>query len=304
VIIAGVKRAREYIPTHELSQMCGRIGRVQDGRSYSADIILNDEDYETENALLADEKQDAKSNFNDVQKFSFYVLPKIISGDVHSKEDITRFFSKSFCSFQGNNLDEDKVLDYLLKNDAIAWMGDSFYPLDVGQIAYQYYMGAGDVKLIRDNFKRVINNDRASDGAIAWALGNLETIRIHGDFGDHRHELENFESDLPSDYFCDEGTVITSALWWCMLGNGVPGKQMANNTRQLKKHFGRINAVLREFKYDKGFCDDLEIRIRRNASRELLPFFSDPNMTKTRAAGLKWMGYNDAEGTTGIEIDE
>ena len=88
------------------------------------------------------------------------------------------------------------------------------------------------------------------------------------------------------------------------MGNGVPGKNMANNVRQLRKHFGRISAVLREFGYDKRFCDDLEIRIRRNVSKELLPFFSDPNMTKSRASGLKWMGYNDAGGTEGIEIEE
>ena len=71
VIIVGVKRAKEYIPVHELSQMCGRIGRVQDGRTYSADIILNDDDYETENALLVDKKEDAKSSFNDIQKFLY-----------------------------------------------------------------------------------------------------------------------------------------------------------------------------------------------------------------------------------------
>ena len=183
-------------------------------------------------------------------------------------------------------------------------MGESFAASDLGHISNRYYMSCGDAKRIKENFKRVIDNDKNSDGAIAWALGNLETIKIHGDFGDHRHEIENFESDLPSDYFCDEGSVITSALWWCMMGNGVPGKQMGNNVRQLKKHFGRIVAVLKDFGYDKQFCGDLEIRIRRNASRELLPFFTDPNMTKTRAAGLKWMGYDNADGTEEVEIEE
>lgn len=304
VIIVGVKRAKEYVPSNELSQMCGRIGRVQNGLSYSADIILTEDDFCVEESLTKDEKHNALSNFNDIQKFSFYVIPKIINVDIYNKDGIKSFFDKSFSAFQGGQIDEQKVIDYLVKNDAIAWMGDSFCATDIGQIAYQYYMSVGDVKKIKENFKKVIANDRDSDGAIAWALGNLETIKIHGDFVDHRHEMDNFLSDLPSDYFCEDGTVITSSLWWCMMGNGVPGKQMANNVRQLKKQFGRIRAVLKDLGYDKVFCDELETRIRRNVSRELLPFFSDPNMTKTRAAGLKWMGYNDAEGTEGIEIDE
>jgi len=304
VIIVGVKRAKEYVPVTEIKQMAGRIGRIQNGQSYSSDIILNDNDFEVENALQSEVKYDAFSSFNDIQKFSFYALPKITNGDIHNKIDMERFYSKSLCYHQGKKLNLDKVIEYLLKNEAIAWMGESFYPLNNGQIASTFYMSVGDVKAIKDNFSRVINNDRYSDGAIAWALGNLETIRIHGDFAEHRQELENFESDLPSDYLCEDGTVITSALWWCMLGNGVPGKQMANNVRQLKKHFGRIKAVLDHLGYEKEFCQELEIRIRRNISRELLPFFSDPNMTKTRAAGLKWLGYDNADGTQGVELEE
>lgn len=304
VIIVGVKRGKEYIPVSECKQMAGRIGREQNGLSYSADIILNDYDYEMEQVLSKTEKYDALSKFNDIQKFSFYVLPKIIKGEIYNNDCLASYYDKCFCKFQGNEIDIEKVFEYLYQNEAIALNGSSFYPLDIGYIASRYYMHTGDVKKLRDNFKRVITNDKDSDGAIAWALGNLETIKIYGDFGEHRQELDRFESDLPSDYVCEDGKVITSALWWCMMGNGIPGKHMSNNVRQLKKQFGRINLVLNEFGYDKEFCKNLETRIRRNIPKELLPFFKDPNMTKTRAAGLKWMGYDNVEGTEGVEIEE
>ena len=305
VIITGVKRAKVFVPVAELKQMAGRIGRVQNGLSYSADIILNDEDFEMESMLSKNESYNADSKMNEIQKFASHLIPEIVQERVKTKVDLEDFYKKSFAFFQNKDIKADKVLEYLISREAISIYSDTIYPSETAKIASSFYMHVGDVKLLRDNFKRVIESDIDSDGACAWALGNLETIKVHGDFGDHREEIGRFEEDLPSDYDCEAGTKITSALWWCMMGNGVPGKLMANNVRQLKKHWGRINQVLEILNIDKDYLRDLNTRIKRNINKELLPFFyTDPNMTKDRARGLLWLGYNNAIDTQDIELED
>lgn len=303
VIIVGVRRGRELVGTSEIKQMLGRQGRNQNGFSYRSDIILNYDDIEMETALASKDSYEASSTFSDVQTFCFHILPEIVNGAVKTRQDIQTFFDRSLAAYQEKKVNIDKVLNFLEERNGITRNGDSFSAGSNGIIASQLYMHCGDVSKLLGNFMRV-KDDLDSDGAIAWALGNLETMKIQGDFGDHGEELYRFKSELPRDYDCEEGFLITSALWWCMMGNGSPGKQMANNVRQLKKRWPRMKAVLMLAGMGGDFLDTLDLRITRNISRELVPFFSDPKMTKGRAMGLKYLGYNSAEGTENIELED
>ena len=304
VIICGVRRARELVGAAELKQMLGRQGRQQNGLAYRSDVILNHDDFEVENTLSSKDSFEAKSTFNDVQNFCFHVLPEIANHRIVNRQGLQDFYDRSLAAYQEKKIDIDKVLSYLEEREAITRSQDTFSPAMNGMIAYQLYMHCGDVRDLRDNFKRIAEGDLESDGAIAWSLGNLETLKIRGDYRDHREEISRFRDELPFEYDCKEGCLITSSLWWCMMGNGVAGKQMANNVRQLKKQWKRMRPALN---YCQGlspqFIETLDLRITRNISKELVSFFSDEKMTKGRAMGLLSLGYSNAEGTENIELE-
>lgn len=296
----------EDIVTHN----CGRIGRTQDGQTYATDIILHDEDFKVEVALEEDKAMDICSGFNRVQNFCFAAMPWIVRKDIKNLFELKGFYDLSLASYQEASLDLKAVLAYLEENEAIERFQDgSFTPALLGMTATRLYMHASDVRLLRDNFLKVLeNHDLESDGALAWALGNLDTIRITGDFGeDHREEISRFREDLPFCYDCREGTVITSALWWCMLGNGISGKNMATNVRQLKQTWPRLKTALAQSIVGSehvSWMDELDIRIRRGLRRDLVPFFSDPEMTKGKALMLLEMGYKDATEAKDVVLEE
>jgi len=305
VIIVGVRRGKERVGTAELKQELGRQGRQQNGLQYRSDIILNDDDFEIEKELASKGSYDAVSVLNDLQTFCFHVLPLIVSGEICDRQGLQDFYDKSLASFQEKKLDIEKVLLFLEERKAIFFRSEGRFSADEnGIIASNLYLHCGDVKRLRDNFERVSSLDLSSDGAIAWALGNLETLRIQGDFGNRREEISRFMEDLPPDYECEEGCLTTSALWWCMMGNGVAGKQMANNVRHLKKQWSRLSSVLSFCHSLKPeFISILDLRISRNLNKEIVPFFSDLKMTKSRAMGLLALGYSNAEGTENVELE-
>lgn len=312
VIITGVRRANEFVPIAEIKQMAGRAGRTQDGRAYQTDIILHDEDYPIEKELEEDKALEIKSQFSNIRNFSFAVLPKITSYQIRDEVDIKSFYDRSFASYQEQKLDLSKVLEFLEQNEAIVSCKkdgiNTFIPSPLGVIASELYMHVSDVKLLVENFKKVIADEELeNDGALAWALGNLDTIKINGDFGeDHRQEISRFKSDMPYGYECSEGCVITSALWWCMLGNGIAGKNMATNIRQLKKTWIRLKFALTLSIGDRyqSLLEELNLRISRGLRKELVPFFENPEMTKGRAELLASMGYHNWEEAKDVVLEE
>jgi len=312
VIITGVRRARELVGISELKQMCGRGGRTQDGRTYCADIILTYDDMVIEDSLQKEESMPVISTLSDMKNFCFYLLPRLSQIGRFTESDIQNLYSKTLAFCQGREMDISKVISYLEENEAIAevtgpdetrrWIVDV-----LGAIASHLFIPVKDVKLLHDNFLYLKKNGNLDqDACLAWALGNLDSIRINGDYGEqHREEISNFKGDLPIDYSCEDGTVLTASLWWCILGNGIPGKNMATNVRQLKKTWHRLKLALSWFPEFEEYIKVWDIRVTKSIKKELVPFFDGCfQMSKNRAMSLYELGYKSWEGTESVEIDD
>ncbi|MCK9154601.1 MAG: hypothetical protein M0P12_00655 [Paludibacteraceae bacterium] len=313
VIITGVRRARELVGIQELKQMCGRGGRTQDGRTYCADIILTYDDMVIEDSLQKEKSMPVISTLSDMKNLCFYLLPRLSIIGRFTESDIQHLYSKTFAFFQGKEIEISKVISYLEENEAIvevtgmektrSWTVDS-----LGTIASRLFLPVKDVKLLYDNFLSLKKNgDIEKDACLAWALGNLDSIRITGDYGEyHREEISNFKGDLPVDYSCEDGAILTASLWWCILGNGIPGKNMSTNVRKLKKTWHRLRQALSWFPEFEGNIKVLDIRITRSVRMELVPFFENCpfQMSKNRAISLYEIGYRSWEGTESVETDD
>lgn len=299
VIIAGVRRGGSLVSASEIKQMCGRCGRTHDGREYYADVVLSEDDAEMEAMLGDKESHVANSSMSSLETLAFHAVPYIVSGAIVDVDGIGAYYKKTLACSQGMAMDAGTVAEYLASNDAVRIDGERLVPLDNARLSSIYYFPVGDIKGIRDNFRRVISSDMDSDGAIAWALGNLGSLRVQADSGRISFLIDAFLDDLPVDYEC--GDVVTSALWWCMMGNGSAGGAMSGHIASLRRSIGRISRVLLDMGMDAPFIRVMEMRLKRGVSRDLIPFFKDASMTKSRAAHLKGMGY---DGLDGIEEDD
>ena len=303
VIIVGCRRGREIVPTSEMNQMVGRIGRRHDGHTYKADIILKEEDSKFEDAFKEpDSSPPAVSVMSCAEKSVFHILPHILSGRIKTACGIQEWTKRTLSFFQGNPPDPEEILKVLLSSGAACQENGEIKATRIGSVSSRLYLDPFDLSLLKKNLSRCGWN--AQDACLAWALGNLKSVTARGYPCGGKDFLSAFRDDLPSGYECRPGCLLPSALWWCILGNASAGKDMALSVASLKKRWHSLKAGLLLTGEDASEVASLDIRITRGVGRHLVPFFSSKEMTKSRAQALFEMGYSSPEGTEGVDIAE
>lgn len=303
VIIVGARRGRELVPTAELNQMVGRIGRRHDGQSYKADIILKEEDARYESVFKEEIMgESAVSVMSCPDKAVFHILPYVSSGKIKTRDDVSAWSRKTLSFAQGKPPCPDKIIEALVFSGAAFETGGEIRSTRIGSVCASLYIHPWDLSLLKKNLLRC--GWGAQDSCLAWSLGHLKTVTAGGDFGNRRDSLSSFLDDLPSGYECKTGRLVTSALWWCILGNAPAGKDMALSVAALRKRWHGLKTGLLLTGEDEQEVRSLDVRIRKGVRRELVPFFSVEGMTKSRAEALFEMGYASPEGTEGVETGE
>ena len=302
VIIVGVRRGRERVPTSEITQMTGRVGRRQDGQTCRADIIVEEDDFEdVEQEMNSGVSMIVNSALSSVDKLAFHLLPEICSGTIKSIGDAEKWYGKSFGAFQGKSPKFDKIFKILMESEAIKETPFGFEPTEMGTLSSRLYFNSSDVKAWRDNFGTIFRMGlEREDLAVAWALGNVPCTRISGDFGKHWYVVGECKGNMPIGLDIAEGTSITTTLWWSAIGGPSVGK-MRNQMLGLRDNFGRIYQALIGIDQDvsrwgmREFFDELLVRVRKGIPVVLAELCKLPNITKGRADYLYNMGVSSAE---------
>jgi hypothetical protein len=315
VIIVGANRRGEQIPIGELKQMAGRAGRGHETGSCHADFVVEECDAEyVEDNMGSKAQLNVQSMLGDGSLLAFHLIPEICKGNVTDTASAEQWHSRSFHSLCGGKVKWDKVIQALHSVGAVKLEGGKMTATPIGEIAASYYFHPADVKAWKDNFSVVfdlgVEND---DVAVAWALGSVEFNRRSGDFGNRYEVMEECRNRLPAGLEMQSGCLVTTTLWWHVLG-GPPVGKMKNQAIELKEDFGRIHRVLIEL--DKrlakwgmmDFFDELLFRSRRAISAELSGLFKVPGMTKGKAVALHEMGITTPKelerAKTTMDLDE
>lgn len=300
VIIVGVKRGNERVPSSEISQACGRAGRKHDGSTSQANIIIEDEYFDE---IVADMEGDAsfhvKSHMGEAEELAFHVLPDICEGVVTNIKELELWYSKTLGAVQGSKEHFDRAIGILIDSEAIENTSEGFMGTNMGKIATKLYFNPEDIKAWRDNFSTLfdmgIEND---DLAVAWALGNTPITRMSGDFGKHWEVVSECKNNIPIGLDINKGSMVTIVLWWSAIGGPSVGK-MRNQMLKLRDDFGRIHKVLSLLDQDVMFWDkeDFFNELKNRVYRGIPSFLSDlckiQGITKSRAEYLYNMGVRD-----------
>jgi replicative superfamily II helicase len=317
VIVVGVKRGNERLPSGEIIQMVGRAGRRHDGSTYQADIIIEEEYFsEVMDEIEHDASMNVESHISTVDNMAFHILPDICNGGVTTIKDAEYWYSKTLGAFQGGKAPLDKVIDLLKASEAVQDGSVGLIPTDMGKIAARLYFNPADLKAWRENFNILFQMGLETDDlAVAWALGNVPVTRMAGDFGNRWEIVTECKGNMPPCLEIMEGATTTVVLWWSAIGGPSVGK-MRNQMLNLRGDFGRIHRALVSLDHEvtgwdkEDFFNDLKRRVERGIPSFLAELCKINGITKSRAEYLYNVGVRDradiremAEGLEG-EVDD
>lgn len=298
IIIVGTKRGNERIPAADIKQMTGRAGRKHGGEECVAYIISDEDSSDVFASMEGDAGYEVTSSLWMVDKVAFHLLPEMCAGRVKSVEDISTWYNRSLAVAQGNRVSMDSVIRYLVESEAIT---NELTPTFLGETAASLYFNPIDLKAWWRNFDEIFSSNlEQDDAAIAWALGNVTTARVTGDFGNQREVLTLCRNAIPPGLTVSQGCMIKTTLWWSALGV-VPSGKMKNQMLGLKNDIDRVCQAL--IRIDKeaahwgmeAFFKELVWRVKRGIPYPLVELCRLDGVTKGMAQFLDAQGIHNRD---------
>lgn len=300
VIVVGATRAGNRVPISQIRNMIGRAGRDHYGPVAQAEIVIDENEADIEDALENPESVMVKSHLPEMEKIIFHVMSEISSARVRDEKTAEKWLSRSFAFFQeGKQVAFVKVFEELHNVGMVNWDGRYVVSKKVGDIAANFYFHPFDVAAWRDNFSRLFSDGlEVYDEAVAWALGNVPHFKVTGSFGKLWEVIEEFKSRLPLGLESRNGSLVTEIVWWYVTGGPSIG-HLRNQALAFREDFGRVLKVLtllnHEMGWDmSGFFSDLKFRVEKAIPSNLLEF-CQLGIPKGQAICLYNMGVETRE---------
>jgi helicase len=318
VIITGVHRGLTEIEPYDATQMAGRAGRVGYDPRGDVYILLPEQKEEYHRKRLSKPK-DIESRLLDsvgagehqhYKTLAFHLVSEIHHGTVKTREDVHKWFERSFAHFQAQDISDqilDSTLNLLMKYGVIYEEGEKYVVTSIGRVASMFYYSPFDVADLRKNFNIVFEHGlENADVAVSMALGATDTLKSGFVSKAEQKEMGSFESKVQQ-YF-GNGTFIAPAIKggyaYFSLMNGLHGGVFSAICRNLQFDFPRTISVIRAIdsmatKWDRQeFFNALEIRVSYGVKDDLVDFCRLPDVGKVRAEKLYAAGFRKLKDIT------
>lgn len=180
VIIAGMHRGIEEVSELDIIQMCGRSGRM--GIDIEGDaIILLPESQSTYLRQKIENPGDILSQINNPLVAGFHVISEVVNKQINTREDVYKWYNRTLASRQEVKIDKeyvDKLVDYLLKNEAIKEVdtteGKRLIETELGKAAVYFYLRPDMLKDMIDNWGKIFEMQiEGNDFMLTRALSRL-----------------------------------------------------------------------------------------------------------------------------------
>jgi len=311
VIIAGVHRGMTEVENYDTTQMVGRAGRPGFDDRGDAYILIPDKkaDYYIEKLSNPQkiESQLLSSTGGEnphYKTLAFHLVSEIHHGNISTKDDVHNWYGRSLAYFQYKELDENianKTLDLLEKVGAVKYLNEKYEVTSVGKVSSMMYYSPFDVADLRRNFKLVFSNNlENNDLAVAFALGNVDSIRGGFVTRAEKDEMEGFSFKLKKAFGDQIDSAVKGAYIYHCLINGLNLGAFTPIGRTLQMDFDRVSSVLKLLdtlaaKWNKDrFFKELSMRISYGVRAELIDLCKMPNIGKVRAEKLYAVGFRKA----------
>ena len=189
VVVTGIHRGIELVDSLDITQMCGRSGRVGVDSKGDAHVLIRHIEgrpaIEKEDIAFCQKVEPVTSKITTADAVAFHLVSEISEGQVFDIASAQQWFSRSLAHHQKLLGEDDKVkalivevLTNLLKFGAIKKSKDArtLEATTIGKIASWFYFNPFDVAGWASNFRTILSDQNPpSIKDLSWALGHTHT---------------------------------------------------------------------------------------------------------------------------------
>ena len=206
VIITGLHRGIQLVDALDVTQMCGRSGRVGLDKKGDAHILVrdceNDPEVQEHDIEFCKKVEPVTSKIGTWQAVAFHLVSEIAEKNVKDITSALAWFDRTLANHQRLLGDAEKThaliveaFKALLNCGAIKKSKDekTVEATAIGKIASWFYFSPFDVSSWATNFRDITINDTVpSLKDISWALGNTDTSRATYATKNHDFEISSY----------------------------------------------------------------------------------------------------------------
>ena len=176
VIITGMHRGIEEVSELDIIQMCGRSGRMGIDTEGDAIILLP----ETQSQYLRNKIEnpgDIMSQINEPLIAGFHVIGEVVNKWIQTREDVYKWYTRTLASRQDMNISKeyvDRLIDYLIKNNAIREIDGRLVETELGKACTYFYLRPDMLKDLMENWNKIFEMKiEGNDFILTRALSRL-----------------------------------------------------------------------------------------------------------------------------------
>lgn len=182
VIVSGIYRGINEVRPLDITQMCGRAGRLGLDDEGDAHIFIKQSKKEDE-IRHCGRIEKIESQINNIEALSFHLVSEIAERNVNDLLGAEQWFKRTLAYHQNLLGSKEKVKELLIKSfealesyKAIKKDSDGKYiSTPIGRISSWFYFCPFDVGMWVRNFCRILQKEDPSNEEVVWAIANTYT---------------------------------------------------------------------------------------------------------------------------------
>jgi helicase len=186
-------RGLEEVSELDIIQMCGRSGRMGIDSEGDAIMVFPSKKL-AEFRRRIENPGDILSQINDPVIAAFHVIGEIGCKSIKTREDVHKWYLRTLAIRQGEKIDKeyvDKLVDYLLKNNAIRDINGQLVETELGRASLFFYLRPDMLKDLLVNWTKIFDiGVEENDFIVSLAMSRL---RMYNDIIVSKAEKEEIE---------------------------------------------------------------------------------------------------------------
>lgn len=309
VIVAGVYRATELVPSYDILQMVGRAGRPAFDPQGDAYVLFpeNDQTRLVKICLTPCEIRSKlldTSTFGDYATLAFHLLPEIYEGRISTTTQATEWLNKSLAIHQKIRVSlillED-IFEKLRKIGILKKDKKSNYAITaLGKISVLFYANPFNIASWSRNFSELFQKPNPHDIEVCLALADINDNFIGSMSKEDKTIMGNFIENvrkLATKPYTEN--VVKNAFLYYRLMFGRVDQKYYSISKTIQNDFQRTTVILQTIdswvtKWNKtDFFSTIGKRIKYGVPAKLVSLVEIKGIGKARAEKLYDKGFKD-----------
>lgn len=311
VIIAGVTRGPEVVPSYDILQMVGRAGRPAYDPQGDAYVLLPaSRSIELNKVVLTPQNIESKmlevSVIGDYDTLGFHLVYEIHCMNIKTEEDISKWYQKTLAFYQNKKINNgilEKTIKRLIQLGVIFFdeKTKEYSTTGLGKVSALFYVNPFDVSHWAINFGKLFKNSHLSDLEVSLALANIGSNLVGNLSKEDKEHMKKFIEASSSNGRRFPENVIKIAYLYYKIMNGKYEARHTSVYKNLQSDFPRVVEVLKGIDSiskgwkQKDFFNTLSKRMQYGVSAKLVDLIEIKGIGKIRAEKLQAKGFLNKE---------